>query len=136
MPFMNKTIKKTFMKRSCLRNIYLKNRWDSNNREYNKQRYYCVSLLRKTKTNYYGNLNEKDLTDNKQFWRTVKSLLSDKIRLFEKVTLVDQRENLDTDGNTDDELVNDDVKIAEIFNRFSSNAVIDLKIPDFHGAVP
>ena len=124
------------MKRSCLRNIYLKNRWDSNNREYNKQRYYCVSLLRKTKTNYYGNLNEKDLTDNKQFWRTVKSLLSDKIRLFEKVTLVDQRENLDTDGNTDDELVNDDVKIAEIFNRFSSNAVIDLKIPDFHGAVP
>ena len=81
-------------------------------------------------------MNEKDLTDNKQFWRTVKSLLSDKIRLFEKVTLVDQRENLDTDGNTDDELVNDDVKIAEIFNRFSSNAVIDLKIPDFHGAVP
>ena len=30
----------------------------------------------------------------------------------------------------------DDVKIAEIFNRFFSNAVIDLKIPDFHGEVP
>ena len=43
---------------------------------------------------------------------------------------------LDTDGNIDDEIVNDDVKIAEIFNRFFSNAVIDLKIPDFHGAVP
>ena len=49
--------------------------------------------------------------------------------------MVEQRENLDTDGNTDDEIVND-VKIAEIFNRFFSNAVIDLKIPDFYGAVP
>ena len=55
MPFINKTIKKAFMKRSRLRNIYLKNRSDNNKREYNKQRNYCVSLLRKTKTNYYAN---------------------------------------------------------------------------------
>ena len=81
-------------------------------------------------------MNEKDLTDNKQFWRTVKSLLPDKIKLLEKVTLVDQRENFDADGNIDDEIINDDVKLAEIFNGFSSNAVIDQKIPDFHGAVP
>ena len=124
------------MKRSRLRNIYLKNRSDNNKREYNKQRHYCVSILRKTKTNYYANLNEKDLTDNKQFWRTVKPLLSDKIKSSEKITFVEQRETLDTDGNIDDEIVNDDVKIAEMFNRFFSNAVIDLKIPDFHGAVP
>ena len=81
-------------------------------------------------------MNEKDLTDNKQFWRTVKPLLSDKIKSSEKITLVEQRETLDTDGNINDEIVNDDVKIAGIFNRFFSNAVIDLKIPDFHGAVP
>ena len=123
------------MKRSRLRNMYLKNRSDNNKREYNKQRNYCVSLLRKTKTNYYENLNEKELTDNKQFWRTVKPLLSDKIKSSEKITLVEQTENLDTDGNIDDEIVNDDVKIAEIFNRFFPNAVIDLKIPYFHGPV-
>ena len=81
-------------------------------------------------------MNEKHLTDNKQFWQTVKPLLSDKIKLSEKITLVEQRETLDTDGNIDNEIVNDDVKIAEIFNRFFSNAVIDLKIPDFHRAVP
>ena len=40
------------------------------------------------------------------------------------------------DGNIDDEIVNDDVKIAEILNRFFSNAVNGLKIPGFHGAVP
>ena len=67
---------------------------------------------------------------------TVKPLLSDKIKLSEKITLIEQRETLDTDGNIDDETVNNDVKIAEIFSRFFSNAVIDLKIPDFHGAVP
>ena len=136
MLFINKAIKKAFMKRSRLRNIYLKNRSYNNKREYNKQRNYCVSLLRKIKTNYYANLNEKDLTDNKQFWRTVKPLLSDKIKSSEKITLVEQRENLDMDGNIVDEIVNDDVKIAEVFNRFFSNAFIDLKISDFHGAVP
>ena len=65
-----------------------------------------------------------------------KPVLSDKIKSFEKIILVEQRGTIDTDGNIDDEIVNDDVKIAGIFNRFSSNAVIDLKIPDFHGAVP
>ena len=49
--------------------------------------------------------------------------------------MVEQKEILNTDGNIDDEIVNDDVKIAEIFNRLSSNAVTDLKIPDFHGTV-
>ena len=82
------------------------------------------------------NLNEQDLTDNKQFWRTVKPLLSDKIKSSEKITLVEQRETLDTEGNIDNEIVNDDVKIAEILNRFFSDPAIDLKIPGFHGAVP
>ena len=115
MPFINKTIKKAFMKKSRLRNIYLKNCSDNNKREYNKQRNYCVSLFWKTKTNYYANLNEKDFNDKKQFWRTVKSLLSDKIKSSEKRTLVEQRESLDTDGNIDDEIDNDDVKIAKKF---------------------
>ena len=68
MLFINKTIKKAFMTRTRLTNMYLKNRSDNNKREYNKQRNYCISLLQKTKSNYYANLNGKDLTDNKQFW--------------------------------------------------------------------
>ena len=62
-------------------------------------------LLRKTKANYYANLNGKDLTDNMQFWRNIKPLLSDKIKSSEKITLVEQRETLDTDGNINDEIV-------------------------------
>ena len=93
-------------------------------------------LLRKTKANYYANLNGKDLTDNMQFWRNIKPLLSDNIKSSEKITLVEQRETLDTDGNIDDEIDNDNIKIAEILNRFFSNAVNDLKIPGFDRAVP
>ena len=50
--------------------------------------------------------------------------------------MVEQRETFDTGGNIDDEIVNDDVKIAEIPNRFFSNAVNGLKITGFHGTVP
>ena len=65
-------------------------------------------------------MNEKDLTDNKQFWGTAKPLLSDKIKSSEKITSVEQRETLDTDGNIDNEIVNDDVKFAENLNIFFS----------------
>ena len=32
-----------------------------------QQRNKCVYLLRKSKMNYYGNLNEKDITESKDF---------------------------------------------------------------------
>ena len=53
-------------------------------RMYSKQRNYCVSLLRKTRKQYYGDLNEKNVLDNKKFWKTVKPLLFDKCPLNEK----------------------------------------------------
>ena len=89
MPFLNKELSKAHKKRTYLRNRYLKKRSDQNKKLYTKQRSYCVSLLRKTKKNHYANLNQKDITDNKQFWRTVKPLLSDKSKLNEKITLVE-----------------------------------------------
>ena len=49
------------MTRNRLRKMYLKNPSDNNKREYNKQRNYCISLLRKAKTNYYENLNVKKI---------------------------------------------------------------------------
>ena len=43
-----------------------------------KQKSFLVSLPRKTKKKHYANLNQKGIADNKQFWRTVKPLVSDK----------------------------------------------------------
>ena len=74
MPFMNKSLSRAFMRRRQLRNTYLKKRSETNRLTYAKQRNFCVSLLRKTKKDYYANVNEKDTADNKSFWQTVKPL--------------------------------------------------------------
>ena len=85
------------MTRIRLRNMYLKNRSYNNKREYNKQKLLRISFTKNK--NYYANLNEKNLTDNKQFQGTVKPLLSDEIKSSKKMTLIEQKETLDTDGN-------------------------------------
>ena len=73
-----------------MRNNYLNNSSDNNNRAYNKQRNCCVAF-KKTEKNYYANLNEKGLNDNKQFWRTVKLSHLSKTKSSAKTTLVRQR---------------------------------------------
>ena len=51
-PFMNKPLIRAHMKRSCLRNRFLKNKSEVNRINVIKQRNYCVSLLRKTEKQY------------------------------------------------------------------------------------
>ena len=72
MPFLKKDLSKNIMKRSQLWNKYLENNNKENRKLYAKQRNYCVSLLRKTKKAYYRNLNERKVSDDKLFWKTVK----------------------------------------------------------------
>ena len=79
MPFINKTLSKEIIKRTKLRNKFLKERPEENRKGYASQRNYCVSLLKKTKRKYFGNLNEKNVCDNKAFWKTAKPFLSGNI---------------------------------------------------------
>ena len=72
MPLMTKNLSKEIMTRLRLRNKYLKNKTEENRLLYTEQRNKCVSLLRKTKINYYENLDEKGRTYNKIFWETAK----------------------------------------------------------------
>ena len=64
MPFINKTVLKEIMKCTKLRKNFLKDRTEENRNSYASQRNYCVSLLKKTKQEYFGNLNEKNVCDN------------------------------------------------------------------------
>ena len=116
MPFMTKNLYKEIMTRSRLRNKYLKHKTEENLLLYTQQRKKYVSLLRKTKTNYYGNLNEKGITDNKKFWKTIKPFLSDKSINSDKIHL-----------NENGELINGKTKKAEVLNEFFSNIVKNLK---------
>ena len=50
---------------------------------------FCVKLLRKSKKNFYNNLNVKRITDNRKFWQTIKPNFTDKTLKYERITLVE-----------------------------------------------
>ena len=77
-PFMTKTLRKAIMQRSKFKNSYNKERTISSWEKYKRQRNYCVNLLRRSKKNYFKNLNVKNLTDNRKFWKTIKPFFSKK----------------------------------------------------------
>ena len=120
MHFMNETLSKEIMIRTRIRNKFLKDRREENKKKYSKQRNYCVSLLRKPKSDYFGNLNEKNINDNKTFRKTIKLFLSDKVSLKNLMTLIDKEEIIMGDCNT-----------AKFLNTFFSNIVSNLNIPEY-----
>ena len=63
---MTKQLSKEIMKRSKLCNNFLKNRTEDDRILYKKLRNYCLSILRKSKKEYYKNLNVREKTENKR----------------------------------------------------------------------
>ena len=108
------------MQSSKLTIIFLKNRTEENRNNYAKQRNLCVTLLRKSKREFYGNLNEKILCDNKKFWGVVKSVLSNKVFLMKKSLLLNRA--------TLQKLTK---KTATVLNDFFSNIMTNLSIPQY-----
>ena len=118
------------MRRTCLRNKFIDSKTDVDRIAYNKQRNYCVSLIRKEKKTYYSNLNIRDVTDNKTFWRKVKPLFSEKVNLQTKILLVEKGNDL-IDPEISSEVakvISEDMEITETFNEFFVNIVPSLKI--------
>ena len=64
-----------------------------------------------------GTLNPSAVTDNKKFWKVVKPLSSNKVTTRDNIILLDNNEICDND-----------VKVAEIFKTFFSKAVSNLNI--------
>ena len=65
--FMTKELRSAIMQRSKLRQKILKERTNDSKPLYNRQRNLCVSLLRKTKRDYFKQLNNKVVYDNRKF---------------------------------------------------------------------
>ena len=85
---------------------------------FRKQIYLCVSQLRKTKRSYYSNLNEKNVIDNRKFWKTVKPMLSNKFVNNEKITLADN-----------EKIITNDQEIANVLNYFFTSIIKTPNIP-------
>ena len=100
MPFITKKLSREIMKRSRLRNNFLRKKTVETRKLYVKQRNKCLSLLKKSKKEYYQNLDEKNVIDNKKFWKTVKPLLSDNSVSREKINLTANEKMLTSESET------------------------------------
>ena len=74
-------------------------------------------MLRKTKRNYYVQLNNKIVTDNRNFWKAVSPLFSEKTFCKEYIILKEHSKT-----------ITDNKKITKTFNNFFSNIVKNLNI--------
>ena len=77
-------------------NRFLQNISQENKMRYSKQSNNCVSLLRKTKQNFYSHINENNETDDKKAWKTLTSLLLNKVLSDAQISLMDGDELIDT----------------------------------------
>ena len=80
------------MIRFRLRNKFLKEKTEFSREAFNKQRNYCVKLIRESKIKYFSNLNIKNITDNKKFWKTVGSNFSSKEPINENISLWEKKQ--------------------------------------------
>ena len=78
----------------------------------------CITL-EKTKREFYGNINEKDVKDNKSFWKTVKPFFSEKAMTQNKLTLIDKNPLKQYSSRS--------------FEYFFTEIVVNLKTPEFKG---
>ena len=104
---MNRTLRKAFMLRIRLKNRYNKNKTADNLDAFRRQRNFCVKLSRKTKRDFYNQLDISEVTDNKKFWKTVKPFISDKSSSKSRITLIEEGE-----------IVSNESDVAETFNDF------------------
>lgn len=118
-PYMTKSLRKAIMKRSTLRNRYLKDNSDESLKIFKKQKNYTKRLAKRERTKYFANLDLNKYTDNIKFWNTVKPMFSSSGKGSNKITLVENGE-----------LQTDDQDIAETFGGFFIDAVSSLQIEE------
>ena len=82
--FMTKELRKEIILPSKLKNKFNKERNNINWCNYKRQSNHCLSILRKTKKEYFNNLNIKQVSDNKIFWKSVKPFFNDKDVILQK----------------------------------------------------
>ena len=108
--FVTKGITNAIMKRSRLKNLFNKQRTHKNRVNYKMQQNHCVNLLRKTKNNYFTNLNIIDITDSQIFWKTIKPNFHEKGSSSSKIMLSEK-------GS----ILNDSKKICNTMNNYFIN---------------
>ena len=106
------------MNRSRSKNAFLKNKTVENWEKYRILRNKCVKETNRARREYFENINIRSVTDNKQFWKTIKPIFSNKNKT-QKIILVEKGE-----------IISGNIETAEVFNDYFVNIVKDLNIPE------
>ena len=107
------------MKRSQLENIYRKTLAETSLKAYKKQMNYVSRLYKKERKILFNSLNPSAISDNWKFRKTAKFIFSNKGNYGNKIKLIEN-----------EEVIDDDTKVAEELNNFLKTAVASL---DIHG---
>ena len=105
------------MKRSYLEKVYFKKKTPDSLKKLKKQNNYCSRLYKKERKKYFESLDPRRISDNKSFWKNIQPFFSEKRKISNKITLVDNKENTIFDHLVSEEL-----------NNFSENAIRGLEI--------
>ena len=112
-PFMNRDFQKAIYTRTRLKNKYWRDPSTENELAFKKQRNLCVSIRRKSITNYLNKFTDKGLEANKLFWKFIKPFLTNKSTLTDcDITIVDGKK-----------IISDDFELAKTFNNHYINTV-------------
>ena len=118
-PFMSKKLRKAIMKRSMLKNKYLKEKTSASLKKYHTHKNYTNRLAKKEKSSYISNLDLGSIKGSRNFWSLIGPLFSNKNGITQQITLVD-----------DDKIISDDIGVAKTFNEFFKSAIKSLNITD------
>ena len=81
------------------------------------KRNFCVNLLKKAKKDHFANLDVNSVLDNRTFWQNVQPFFSNKVKSKTTIKLIESGETIDNE-----------IKIAKIFNEHFVNTVKNLGI--------
>ena len=118
--YVTKALRKAIMKRSQLEKIYFKKRTQESFKKYKKQKNYCSRLYKRERKSFFESIDSSKITDNKTFWKNIQPFFSKKRKTVNKVTLVDENEDI----------LSKDKVVADEINSFFKNATKKLGITE------
>ena len=97
-PYVTKGLRKAIMKRSQLEKIYFKKRTQESFKKYRKQKNYCSRLNKRERKSFFESIDSSKITDKKTFWKNNQPFFSEKWKTVNKITLVNENEDVLSNG--------------------------------------
>ena len=121
-------LQKSYHAKTQLKRKFNSNKSDENYKNYKKQRNYYVKFLRKTKMDYFQNMDVNKVHDNKMFWKAVNPRFSNKCKTANTIILTEE-----------DMIMKTKKLIVNTFNNYFADIAKPLKLkklPNFDDQSP